>query len=258
MADEHGTGSANAGAGAGQTAGSVSGDAGNAGTTTVTSVDHVPENIRQQIFDTGYGKGVQAGESRTMQQYGDHISIANWVTGREQMPEGVFEAFLQLPPFAGKVHLTEQATDGATEDPRFGQMAQQMQNMRNEMTQQQQKVWVDGVNAKLNELAGGNAIKLAMMREKMFSNFTDGNTPNFGHDDLDKWSGEIDTVLTESGHSVKSNYVQGKMEAKDKGAEGSAGTPPSPGEPEDVGEFGVFDDAMSQHVQAELEASVED
>ena len=260
MADELNTGSADAGAGESQTAGSVSGDAGQAGTT-ITNVDQVPEPIRQQIYDTAFGKTMQTAETRFMDQYGDHIRIANWIAGREEMPEGVMEAMLQLPGLAGKVQLMEQiveAAGGNVEDPRIGQMAQQIQRLQQGQQQSTQQVWIDQMNAKLEELSGGNAIKKSLMREKMLSNFKDGNTPTFGLEDLDKWSGEIDSTLTESGHATKSTYVKGKMEAKDKGAEGSAGTPPSPGEPEDVGEFGVFDDAMSQHVQAELEASVED
>lgn len=257
MADELKTGGADAGAGASQTAGSVSGDAGQAGTPAITSVDQVPEAIRQQIYDTAFGKTMQTAETRFMEQFGDHINIANWISGREQMPEGVLEAMLQLPGLAGKAQLIEKMVDAAggnVEDPRIGQLVQSVQAVQNQLTAQQQTGWVNQVEAKLKELAGDNPIKYDLLKGRALAAFKDGSTPTFTLDDLDKWSGETDTRLKESGHATKSSYVEGKMEAKTKGAEGSAGTPPSPGEPEDVGELGVFDDTFSKAVQAGLEA----
>lgn len=258
MADEPGggaveTGGAAAGAGEGQTAGSAGSGAGE-GQTAISSVDQVPEGIRQQIFDTGYGKAKQSSEKDFMTLYGDHIELAKMIAGQSDLPDDVLDAILDMPGLSGRAKraIAEAAAEGTPIQD--DALKREVDQLKQGLVRQQQAGWVQSVHAKVKELAGDDQMKTRLIMHELNGRFTDVNTPAFTLEDIPKIAEEVDQVLLEYKGGVKSDYIAGKEKSKSAGAEGSAGSPPSPGKEESAGEFGEFDAEFSASIVHDIEA----
>lgn len=256
-----GTGGAAAGAGEGQTAGSAGSGAGE-GQTAISSVDQVPEGIKQQIFDRGYGKAMQSSEGKFMETYGDHIELAKMIAGQSDLPDDVLDAILDMPGLSGRAkrELAEKIAEGTPVQD--DALKREVDQLKQGMVRQQQSGWVQTVHAKVDELAGDQSVPLNQVKRNLImaelnKRFTDVNTPSFTVEDIPKVAEEIDQVLLQVKGGVKSDYIAGKEKGKSAGAEGSAGSPPSPGKAETAGEFGEFDTAFSESVVRDIETGSE-
>lgn len=266
MADEPGggaveTGGAAAGAGEGQTAGGAGSGAGE-GQTAISSVGDVPKGIRQQIFDSGFGKAMQSSEEKFMGTYGDHIELARMIAGQADLPDDVLDAILDMPGLSGRAkrEIVEKIAEGAPIQD--DALRREVEGLKAGMVRQQQAGWVQSVHAEVNKLAGDQSVPLNQVKRNLImaelnKRFTDVNTPSFTVEDIPKVAEEVDQMLLQVKGGVKSDYIAGKEKGKSAGAEGSAGSPPSPGKEETAGEFGEFDTAFSESIVRDMEAGSE-
>jgi hypothetical protein len=254
-------GSADTGAGEAGTVGGAGSGAGEAGTTAITSVDQIPEEIRQQLFDIGYGKAMQAGEERFLKQYGDYITLAQMLAGQSEhkIDDEMLAALAQMPGVQGRleVALQRQTVGSEGPDPRLDALEKQLGTLTDGLKASQQSAFIKSVNEAVDKAAGGDPIKASLLKNKLFSDFKDANTPNWSLDDIPKYAEEVEGTLTEYRAESRSGYVAGKQANLAAGAEGASGAPPSVPAPEDIGEFGEYDATTSEAVQGIIEAGSE-
>lgn len=219
------------------------------------SIDNVPKEVRDQIWNTAWGKAMETAEKRAEEQYGVYRDA--WETLRaEKYDPDTWDLMLQHMP--GLKSRIEQLQSGggefADQDP-TEDLKRQVNQLRQQMAASQMQTFTRNVMERVEKAAGNDEVKRDLILLALSRNMKDPNTPNWTLDDVDQFAKDIDERMQERDQRLKSQWVEKKKSSKSAGAEGAAGTPRGPEPPENIGdpEQGFRDPNFQEAVLSILE-----